>query len=135
MKRLCSAKLVSIFGCIILCALFTIDLPAAQEASDEVLKKKYELILGDFEFDMSDFGGGTFIINYYVEKGHLWADSGDGRPAIMQPVKDKTLAFKADDPEAGAFHISFEKDENGAYTKSRIYIEQEGIEIVGQKVK
>jgi hypothetical protein len=41
--------------------------------TDKELKKKYALILGNYEFDMTDFGMGVLTVNVYVEYGALWA--------------------------------------------------------------
>jgi hypothetical protein len=135
MKDLRKSKAWLISAGVVLATLITIPFSVAQQKSDEQLKKEYGPILGEYEFDMTAMGGGTFLLNYYIKDGNLWVDSGDGRPAIMQPVEGKTFVFKAEDPEAGAFNISFEKDEEGTYTKNRVFIDMQGIEVVGHKVK
>jgi hypothetical protein len=124
-----------IFALVALASVLATSFSAAQEKSDDALKKEYGLILGEYEFDATEMGGGTFVLNYFVKDGNLWADSGDGRPAIMQPVEGETFSFRAEDPVGGAFKIKFEKDEQGAYTKSRVFIEMAGVEVVGRKIK
>ena len=106
----------------------------SQEKTDEELKKKYEAIIGDFEFDLTDLGGESQILSYYVEDGNLWVDSGDGRPAILEPDEDEEFKFGANDPETGYFEITFLKDEEGKYTRCRVYIENMDLEIIGVKI-
>ena len=106
----------------------------SQEKTDEELKKKYEAIIGDYEFDLTDLGGESQILSYYVEDGTLWVDSGDGRPAILEPDEDEEFKFGANDPETGYFEITFLKDEEGKYTRCRVYIENMDLEIIGVKI-
>ncbi len=135
MRDLKGSKAGLVSTTVILGILFTFSFSRAQEKSDEALKKRYEPILGEYEFDMSSMGGGTFWLKYYVQDGNLWVDSGDGRPAIMQPAEGQTFVFKAEDPEAGTFKISFEKDESGAYSTNRVLMDMQGIEVLGRKIK
>ena len=108
---------------------------ASQEKTDEELKKKYGAILGEYEFDLSELGGDTQILTFYIQEGELWADSGDGRPAILEPVEsDEGMKFTAEDPESGVFEITFLKDEEGNYTKCRAYIHNMDLEIEGIKI-
>lgn len=65
----------------------------SQDQTDEELKKKYEAIIGDYEIDLSEIGGGgRVVLTFYVEDGELWADS-DGRPAFLEPMEDLEFAF------------------------------------------
>lgn len=124
---------IRVWGCslfLILGLLLTASIHAVQEKSDEALKKKYAAILGEYEFE-----DGALLLNYYIDAGELWVDSGDGRPAIMQPVEGKLFVFKAEDPQTGIFDISFEKDEQGEYTVNRVSNETAGLEVVGYKIK
>ena len=124
--------------CLALCVAFLLSAlngtALSQEKTDEELKKKYEAIIGDYEFDLTDLGGESQILSYYVEDGNLWIDSGDGRPAIMEPDEDEEFKFGANDPEAGYFEITFLKDEEGKYTRCRVYIENMDLEIIGVKI-
>jgi hypothetical protein len=104
----------------------------AQEKSIEDLKKEYAAILGEYEFNMDE---GTFILNYYLEGGALWVDSGDGRPATMEPVEGKQFEFTAEDPESGLFTIRFLKDDQGKYTICRVVNIDMGLDIKGNKIK
>lgn len=106
----------------------------SQEKQDEELKKKYEAIIGDYEFDLTDLGGEFEILSFYVQNGNLWADSGDGRPAIMEPDEDEEFKFSASDPESGNFEFTFLKDDDGKYTICRAYIEDANLEITGVKI-
>jgi hypothetical protein len=104
----------------------------AQEKSAEDLKKEYAAILGEYEFNMEE---GKFVLNYYIEGGALWVDSGDGRPATMEPVKDKQLEFTAEDPENGIFEIRFLKNDQGKYTICHVVNLDMGLDIKGTKIE
>jgi hypothetical protein len=114
--------------------LVQIGTAVSQENVDEQLEKKYAAILGDCEFDLTDLGGETQVLNYYIHDGKLWVDSGDGRPAVMEPGKDEEFKFAANDPESGHFEITFLKDDEGKYSICRIYIENANLEITGFKI-
>ena len=106
----------------------------SQDQTDEDLKKKYEAIIGDYEFDLSELGGETLLLTFYIEEGELWADSGDGRPASLEPIENLEFAFAGEDPEQGRFEFYFLKDDEGHYSKCRVVIESEGLEIIGFKI-
>ena len=103
-----------------------------QPGQDEELKKMYAPILGEYEFSMLE---GTFYLNFYIEEGDLWADSGDGRPAVMKPSEDKQFAFKAEDPQSGIFSFQFLKDDQAEYTICHVVNEGMGLDIKGSKIK
>lgn len=121
---------MSVFSVAVLFLAFSVSL--AQEKSDEDLKKEFAQILGEYAFDME---GQTFTLNFYVEGGELWADSGDGRPATMKPIEDEVFAFTAEDPVSGLFEIKFLKDDQGNYTVCRVINRDMGIETKGIKKK
>lgn len=106
----------------------------SQELTDDQLEKKYKAILGEYEFDLSEMGGETALLEFYIEDGELWADSGDGRPAALVPMEDVEFAFSGEDPVEGRFEFYFLKDEEGQYSKCRIVIEAMGLEIFGIKI-
>ena len=106
----------------------------SQDQTDEELKKKYGVIIGEYEFDLSELGGETALLNFYIEGGELWADSGDGRPSALTPIEDLDFAFTGDDPEQGRFEFYFIKDDDGKYSKCRVVIESQGLEIIGIKI-
>jgi hypothetical protein len=108
---------------------------AEQEKSDEALKKKYAPILGDYEFDLTDMGGDVQTLNFHINKGDLWVDSGDGDPAICEPGEGAEFEFQAVSSDGQEFEIRFEKDEEGQYAMCHINILSMGIEITGTKIK
>ncbi|NQT79485.1 MAG: hypothetical protein HQ555_03720 [Candidatus Aminicenantes bacterium] len=132
MRKLFKYRNLLVFTCLVLGLFIAKPVYSAQEESDEDLKKKYVAILGEYEFYME---GGTFILNFYVEDGALWADSGDERPATMEPVEDKQFEFTAEDPEAGIFEIKFLKDDEGEYTICHIVNAGMGLDMKGNKIK
>jgi hypothetical protein len=108
------------------------SLTVAQEKSEEELKKAYAPILGEYEFAT---GAGSDIIRFYIKDGSLWADSGDGRPATLEPVEDEEFSFTAEDPIDGIFEIKFLKDDQGEYTTCHIVNTAMGLDFEGIKIK
>jgi len=108
---------------------------SAQEQSDDVLKKKYAPILGEYEFDLTSMGGNVQILNYYIQDGKLWADSGDGDPAVMEPMNEEGFAFTAVSTQGQTFEIRFNKDDQGEYSLCKILIVEMGMEVEGTKIK
>jgi hypothetical protein len=106
----------------------------SHDQTDEELKIKYKAIIGDYEFDLSELGGETLLLTFYIEEGELWADSGDGRPASLEPIENLEFAFAGEDPEQGRFEFYFLKDDEGHYSKCRVVIESMGLEILGFKI-
>jgi hypothetical protein len=131
MKNLFKTRLLCMIAFSIFCLLMVHSVSIAQEAADEDLKKKYAPILGEYEFVT---GGGTFTLNFYAEGGALWADSGDGRPATMEPLKDKPFEFKAEDPQAGIFEIKFLENDQGEYTICHVVNTGMGLDAKGNKI-
>ena len=107
----------------------------AQEKSDDALKKKYAPILGEYEFDLTSMGGNVQVLNYYIQDGELWADSGDGDPAVMEPMDEEGFAFKAISSDGQTFEIRFSKDDQGDYSICKILIVEMGLEVEGIKIK
>ena len=105
-----------------------------RDQTNEELKKKYKAIIGDYEFDLSELGGETALLTFYIEEGELWADSGDGRPAALEPIEGLEFAFSGEDPEQGRFEFYFLKDDEGRYSRCRVVIESMGLEILGIKI-
>jgi len=106
----------------------------SQDQTNEELKNKYKAIIGDYEFDLSEMGGESVLLTFYIEEGELWADSGDGRPSALEPIEDLEFAFTGEDPEQGRFEFYFTKDDEGKYSKCRVVIESMGLEIFGFKI-
>lgn len=132
MKNLFKNRTLCALACFVLGLFIATSVSIAQEKSDENLKKKYAPILGEYEFD---WGGETFILNFYIEDGALWADSGDGRPATMESLGDEPFEFKAEDLVNGIFEIKFLEDDQGEYTICHVVNTSLGLDIKGNKIK
>jgi hypothetical protein len=128
MKKIISALMILLF----IGLSGSISLASSIPDQDEELKKKYAPILGEYEFNM---GEGPLYLNFYVKEGELWADSGDGRPAVMEPIENEVFKFKADDPETGTFSFHFTKDSQGEYSVCRVVNEMIGFDGEGTKIK
>lgn len=102
----------------------------AQEKADEELKKEFAPILGEYAFD---WNGQTFTLNFYVEGGALWADSGDGRPVTMKRALENTFEFVAEDPINGTFQFKFPKDDQGKYSVCHVVNSGLGLDAKGKK--
>jgi len=105
--------------------------------TDEELKKKYTPILGNYEFDMTDYDMGVMLVEIYVDSGSLWAlpDTADN-PAEMIAVEGKEFEFKVEDPEDGSsYELKFMKDDTGEYSKCNVINELMGMDIIGIKIK
>jgi hypothetical protein len=120
------------FVCLALGFVVVNSISLPQELSDEELEKKYAPILGEYEFV---FGGEASIIRFYIEGNKLWADSGDGRPATLEPLEDEEFSFTAEDPISGLFEIKFVKDDQGEYTICHLVNASMGLDIEGTKIK
>ena len=131
MKNLFINRFLCMSTCFIVCLFMVHSVSIAQGAADEDLKKKYAPILGKYEFVTE---GGTFTLNFYIEGGALWTDSGDGRPATMEPLKDKPFEFKAEDSLNGIFEIKFLKNDEGEYTICHIANTDMGLDAKGNKI-
>lgn len=126
-KRVFRISVFLVVGLFLVCSV-----TLAQEKSDEDLKKEFAQILGEYAFEVE---GQTFTLNFYVEGGELWADSGDGRPATMKAIEDEVFAFTAEDPVSGLFEIKFLKDDQGKYTVCHVINRDMGLETKGIKKK
>jgi hypothetical protein len=107
----------------------------AQTNPDELLKKKYEKILGRYEFDYSSIGGETAIVEFRIGEGALWIDDGDGRPAQLKPVNDSAVEFTGEDPNVGAIKVTFTVEEASGVVKCRLLIPQIALDAPGIKLK
>ena len=136
MLKLSRLKRVSPFLCLALVLLFMSSVTLAQEKKQD-LEKKYAVIVGDYEFDMTETGmGGVMIVNFYFEDGALWAlPETASEAAQMVPVEGKEFEFTIGDPDEGTYEIKFLKDENGKYTKCQVKNDVMGFDLVGKKVK
>jgi len=100
------------------------------------LEKKYAPILGDYEFDMTDFEMGIVTVKIYVEYDALWAypDNAD-EPGEMVPVEGEEFVFTVDAGDQGMYELTFQKDEKGEYTKCHVINEAMGMDVTGEKIK
>jgi hypothetical protein len=133
-KQLCRQGWL-LFVCLSLALLMIASVGTAQEGSDEELKKKYAPILGEYEFDLTEYGGEVIVLKIHVESGDLWGDSGDGKPITLEQIEGGEFEFTADDPDSGALEIKFLKNDEGEYTLCRIMLVDQGLEIEGMKLK
>ena len=124
-------KIVSLFLAVLL-----FGTNAFSFQSDDELKKKYEPILGNYEFDMTDNEMGVMRVAFYVEYSSIWAfpDFADS-PAEMIPLAGKEFEFKIEDPDEGTYEIKFMKDDKGEYSKCHAINEFVGIDVIGSKIK
>jgi len=118
-----------------LLVLGSISVGSAQTSADEALAKKYEKILGKYEFDYSSIGGETAIVEIRVGEGALWIDDGDGRPAQLKPVNDSALEFTGEDPNVGSIQATFTVEEASGDVKCRLVIPKIGLDVTGPKLK
>jgi hypothetical protein len=105
-------------------------------ANAQDLEKKYASILGDYEFDVTDYGMGIVTVKYYVENDVLWAypDNAD-EPGEMVPVEGEEFVFTVDAGDQGIYEMRFLKDESGEYTKCHVINEAMGMDVTGEKIK
>ncbi len=95
----------------------------------------FEGIIGDYEFDLSNIGGvRSYILTIYVEDSNLWADDGDGRPAVLKSIGKEENRFIALDVNASAYELSFIKDKKGNYTKCHLLSRSLGLDFIGTKI-
>jgi len=128
-------KRLHMFLSLVLVIFMVSSISFALGNQDKELEKKYSAILGEYEFDLTEFGQEVIILKIHVETGSLWADSGDGAPIILEPTGDEPNEFTADDPDSGALEITFLKDDEGKYTICFIALLDMGVEISGTKIK
>ncbi len=107
----------------------------AQTNADEILAKKYEKILGRYEFDLTAMGGEARVIEVVVRQGTLWMDDGDGRPAELKPVNNSAMEFAGTDAVNGPVQATFIKDEAGTVVKCRMVMPNINLDITGTKLK
>ncbi len=134
MKNFANNRVLSVFAGLLLVFLITAPL-VAQEKSDDALTKKYAPILGEYEFDLSDMGGDVQLLTFHITDGALWVDSGDGDPAVCEPIEGAEFEFTAESSDGQTFEIQFGKDEEGKVSTCNINIVAMGIEIEGIKIK
>lgn len=135
MKILLRNQKLQMCVCLILVMFMVSSISYAKGNQDEELQKKYSAILGEYEFDLTEFGSESIVVEFRVDSGSLWADSGDGQPTTLEPAGDEPYEFTSDDPESGALEIKFLKDDQGEYTICIIALLDQGVEVTGIKIK
>ena len=135
MKLFTCTRVVLMAVCLLAAILISGPVAVAQEKSDTALEKKYAPILGDYEFDMTDMGGDVLMLTFHITEGALWIDSGDGDPAVCEPVEGAEFEFTAVASDGQEFEIRFAKDDGGEYALCNINVLSMGIEIEGTKIK
>lgn len=136
MLKLSQLKRVSPLLCLAMMLLVMNPVVSAQEKGQD-LAKKYAVIVGDYEFDMTDAGMGVMTVSFYIEDGALWSLlESSTEAAKMEPVEGKEFEFTVDDPNDGStYEIKFVKDESGKYTECHVRNEAMGFDLIGTKIK
>lgn len=118
-----------------LALLFLILSPGADlGAQESAFAKKYAVLLGDYEFDMSEVGMEVLVINIYIEDDSLYAwPETSSEPAKLEPVAGEPMKFTVEDPDEGRYDVWFLKDDEGNYTKCRVVNEGQGMDVTGVK--
>ena len=105
-------------------------------ANAQDLEKKYAPILGDYEFDLTNFEMGIVTVKIYVEYDALWAFPDNAEePGEMVAVEGEEFTFTVDAGDQGIYEMRFLKDESGEYTKCHVKNEAMGMDVTGEKVK
>ena len=117
---------------LVICVAFLL----AINVSAQDLEKKYAPILGDYEFDLTEFGSGIVTVKFYVENDELWAwpDNAE-EPGLMVPVEGEEFMFTVDAEDQGIYELEFKKDESGEYSKCHVVNQALGMDLIGDKVK
>jgi hypothetical protein len=103
-------------------------------AQESAFAKKYAVVVGDYEFDMSEMGMGVMTINVYVEDDALWAwPETSNEPAKLEPVAGEAMKFTVEDPDEGTYDVWFLKDEKGNFSQCRVTNEGQGMDVTGTK--
>jgi hypothetical protein len=134
MKMILKNQKLQMLICLILVVIMVSSISYSLGNQDEELTKKYSAILGEYEFDLSEFGADPIILNFRVESGLIWIDSGDGQPTSLELAGDELYEFTSEDPESGPLEVKFLKDDQGKYTICTITILDQGVEITGNKI-
>ena len=132
MNNLIKNRTLCALTCFVLGLSITTSVSIAQEKHDEILKKKYAQIIGEYEFDSR---GAIIILDFYIEDGALWSDFGDGMPWTMESLGDEPFEFKVENPLTGIYEIKFLEDDQGEYTICHIVNTSMGLDSKGNKIK
>ncbi|MCP4724279.1 MAG: hypothetical protein GY863_04555 [bacterium] len=106
----------------------------AQEKKADDAGEKYVGLVGEYEFDLSEFGQANQTIRVYVENDALMIEGEDGEADVMEPVEDKEFEFSVEDPMQGTITFRFVKDEEGKFNQVIAIIEMAGVEVTGTRI-
>ncbi len=132
MKRIILTKLLPLASLALLTSLAVCPAADAVQTDDDALSKKYEKIMGKYEFEIN---GENLVVEILIRQGGLWADSGDGRPAEIKPVNSRNEEFTGEDSENGPFQLTFIKDDTGQYTKCHFVMKSQNVDATGKRMK
>ncbi len=123
-------------GVILLAAAFLAAFSFASGPQDKPAAHKYEPYCGEYNIDLSSYGGGLVTAKVYIENDVLtiWADRSEP-PDILKPVENSETKFFLDDPEEGHWEIEFLKDDQGKFAKCRLINSGLGIDVVAERIK
>ena len=65
-KMLLKNQKLQMFVCLVLAVFMVSSISFAKGNQDEQLKKKYAAILGEYEYDLTDFGAGIIFIKFHT---------------------------------------------------------------------
>ncbi len=104
----------------------------AQDKKEETAEKKYAAIVGEYEFDLSEFSQPNQTVRVYVEENALMIEGEDGDPDEMEAVEGEEFTFTVEDPEQGTLTFTFLKDDEDKY--NLVTVEVMGFEISGTRI-
>ena len=105
-------------------------LSAWDQEGDDVLKKKYAPLLGEYEFEVD---GQVMLVSFWVEGGALWGGPEGQDSAELTPVEGKDMEFEINTSDGQFMEVEFVKDESGKVAKCTVLTM--GMEMEGIKVK
>ncbi len=108
----------------------------AQEKAGTDKIKLFKEVAGDYEFDLSDFGQGVMVINFYEEDGSLFGAPEGETPEELFPVEGEELKFEVTTEDGEEFELTFVRDEETKKISKCIWgIPSQGVELEGTRVK
>jgi len=110
-----------LLGVAFVCAVLVVGMNAQE--------KKYEHIVGDYEFDQE---GQIMLVSFWVEEGQLWGGPEGEEAAVLEPVEGKPLHFEVN-ADGQIVELEFVKDDAGKVVKCLVLTM--GMEMEGVKIK